>query len=134
MGRSCPYTTPAHARRRKAEAWLIAASAFIGVPLAHAPVDVRVVGVLSHCGAIKELTTLDATETGASHRLPRRIAVDNARATLDAFCQLHNSLGGGNSEQVGIAADGAALPVGPVTPDPALEPDLALVPTKPLEP
>jgi hypothetical protein len=50
------------------------------------------------------------------------------------FDQLHNSLAGGNSWQVGIAADGAALPVGPLTPDPALKPDLALDPTKPLEP
>jgi hypothetical protein len=55
-------------------------------------------------------------------------------ATLDAFCQLHNSLAGGNAAQVGIAADGAALPVGPLTPEPALKLDLALDPTKPLEP
>jgi hypothetical protein len=53
---------------------------------------------------------------------------------LDAFCQLHNSLAGGISEQVGIAADGAALPVGPVTPDLALKPDAALDPTEPVEP
>ena len=56
------------------------------------------------------------------------------RATLDAFCQLHNSLAGGNSEQVGIAADGPAPPPGPLTPDPALEPDAARDPTEPLEP
>ena len=48
--------------------------------------------------------------------------------------ELHNSLAGGNSAQVGIATDRAALPVGPLTPDPALKPDLALDPTKPLEP
>jgi hypothetical protein len=43
-------------------------------------------------------------------------------------------LAGEISEQVGIAADGAALPVEPVTPDPALKPDAALDPTEPLEP
>jgi hypothetical protein len=32
------------------------------------------------------------------------------------------------------AADCAALPVGPLTPDPALKPDAALDPTEPLEP
>jgi hypothetical protein len=55
-------------------------------------------------------------------------------AIRHAFCQLHNSLAGGNSGQVGIAADGAALPEGPATPDPALKPDAALDPTEPLEP
>jgi hypothetical protein len=56
------------------------------------------------------------------------------RATFDAFCQLHSSLAGGNSGQVGIAADGAVLPVGPLAPEPALKPDAALDPTEPLEP
>ena len=43
-------------------------------------------------------------------------------------------MAGGNSEQVGIAADGPAPPAGPLNPDPAPELVTVLDPTEPLEP
>jgi hypothetical protein len=77
-----------------------------------------------HLPPRRETRIAHVTQGRPNHRLPQRIAVDDARYArrLLSVAQL---IADGKTGQVGIAGDGAALPVAPVTPDPALKPDAA---------
>ena len=71
--------------------------------------------------------------------LTRSICATRCRITLPlvkarSFCQLHNSLGGGNAPQGGMEVVLIPLLETAPTPDPALDPDVALDPDLALDP